>query len=753
MNEKINELKDEIIKYFKKHLNIQINTDKVEIKDNLYYCISGFIKNENHIVIILTEKIDEKILKNIEKYKIDFIKNNEINEGRIKIFLIIFQDELNYETIKQLHLKNFYLFFDTVIPRLSLSVIDYFNLLDNPIPDFVTVISEYDEMMLKYKDHIELEAGNKLFYYKWLNEVKPIFSEEESNKIYWEKNIIDANLKPEIDLKPSKESKEKKTFAPRNTYYSKETQSTIIYPDIDKLKTENGIEDYVLYRFQTTRSTLLKYRYFELLIYWKSNRLNRPQCFKDLITIIKEIIEGIKNNLLSFNYPYLILVTYYHRGIEVISKYFNLFSDEEKKLYFDYYFQNIEFFRANKEYRWILDLIEILTIYKPLIPLIYEKKDYIYTLLNEMLVFFDSNINLKPATIDIITEINKILKEEHIDTIKEKANSYFIEAKTRADKEDFLSAIHFINISRNIYLSNEGKYKTEIDSINLLAKEWHKKQKGQMKGINIEFEEGEKLKKVFDDYIDKLSKMVNKSAIEVFFTDSSLIMSEKAFNDALKTAETGVFLSLAHTMLLDENRTVFNPSDEDENKLLQYWLWYSRLIQIYLPSINYIFYHCLDKQIFTIENIIDYIKNEEFIEENDKQIIIEAFKVYNQGFFASSISLITPLIEKFFRDISAINGDDIKYSNIHSYHNVKLDDMIQEAEKLIGFPKNMVLLGRFLFTIERGGYYLRHKIAHCLAKYEEINNKGLNEIILWYVSYCFISLNVVLKKSKNEEGK
>ncbi len=742
--EKNENVMTELINGFNKRFNLTLKE-----KDNVLQ-----ISSEIKLIFILNYKIDIiiYIIDDINKYTIDIIneKKKELIKKDIfknkKIFhYLVSLKNPNSDLKVQFNENNYYTFFDDVEVRLCTKIIDYYNIsiTNDKKYTFNEIIEGYENIMTDYKESPESKGASYLYHFFWLNDVFPFLSKDDSKYLNWEKNIIDCKLKPELSKYDKKKEDSGKTIS--SAYSYKDINGNIIfYPNLIELKNQSGIEDYIYERLKQTNILLLRYRYYEFLLFWNSKKITKPDCFKDIIIILKKIILETNNNKVNFNYINLSLMPYYQRIIEIYNKYTNVFNSQEIDEFKDYILGKLKELEKNNDYRYILDILEFISIYNKISNLLIGNYLYFYELLEKGIKYYqESNNNiLEIAYLECYQSIIGIYKnKEDLDFNQLKAESFKNESLRKIKENNYLGAIHFIKLARDQYLSNEGKHKDNIKEIDKYLREWHKLQSKDMKKIETEYDTTE-IKKQCDEYIEKLSRINKNDAIKTFFSDYNLVISEDSFYNSLKITENSLLSAIASRSLLDEERTVFSPQTEEENKELEEWMWYGNLIQIFLPSINYIFNNLLGKNIISIDDIINYILSSKNITENDKKYIIEGYKTYQNKFYSSSISLLTPLVERFFRYLKASTGDDLKYTKNKSYYNISLDEMIKESN-IYGIPSNIIRFGRYFFSQERGGFNLRNFLSHGLVNYDVINNKGINEIVLWFICLCYFNLKTI----------
>lgn len=735
-------LKNNIKEEFKKRFNIDADFENnIDIKDD--YVLLRFFNSEKLLGIIIISNINNTNINDLNEYRnhIMFNEGDKVNNFTY-YFFIVSLEIIPEKTLNELHKNNYSCFnISNVEEKYFISeILDYYFYLGQPIPTFQDIILEIEDKSLKEGEHYEHVVTSILNKYFLINNAKPIWSDEELSYATSEYKIFSATMKTEISERFSDINSYGKTFIPSMSFKTKDGKE-IQTPDIENLGKDKGINKYIFDRYHSTRNHFFKRRYIELLIFWNSNLLNKPTCFLELIKTIQDEIECVKLNIDKFKYPDMHLTYIYHRFIEVVLKYNSTFNNDLKIQLYKYYYDYIENLKQRNEFRWILDMIENLFLYNIKPPFFFEENfNNLKNLIEDGWSYYidAKNYILEMAYIDLLSKM-KVLKDEYFDKDEALASSFERHANERAKKDEFLVATSLIEDAIKKLQNNKQKHKEKINKLKIIHKEWAKKSLKNLKAITtkIPFDKEEIIKQR-EPYLAYLSNMNTDDAIKIFFTDPQLLMPEEVFLNHLKIIQNSIASKLLTPVIVDERGTVLRPRTEEEKQELDEFRCYSLIAQFDIERLNYFFNTIIDRKIFTTENIKNFIQANYILRDDEKSYLIEAFSQYENKSYASSISLVAPMVERFFRGLLENTAEDVKHKVSGIEYNVSLDDMIKKSISA-GFPTNIVRFGRYLFS-RSDCLNVRNNVAHGLVAFNWLNNKYLNEIVLWFVANCYFGI-------------
>lgn len=618
-------------------------------------------------------------------------------------------------------------------------IVNYFLISNIGLPCFNEVQEKVLEHCMENPEHYGHKASSFIAKYRNYNYALKRWTDDEIKKSSWEIQIFNSVLKTAKGGYGNK-SFEGQTFAPLSTYKLKDG-TEVHNPDLEKLKQEDGLDDYVFSRYQNVEFVLFKRRYLEFLLFSNSKRVKRPEVFNNLLLLLEKEIQYLRNNKDKISHTDLHISELMKRYIEVINNYYSSFSTEyleERERYIKDYIDTLE---KNKCYRWIIDIPRFLELYPKVLKLLENEIDRIIDLLFQGETFFNDqkNSSLQEGCLEGIATLKKIKKED-FDLNTHLAEVKYQHALQMVAQGSYLGGVSLLESAINLLKSSDGK-KERIKEFSELHRKWAKIAPTEMKRIETKIEiPYSEIEEERNQYISLIADIKNvEDRIGYFFRDANVLITEEAFQKLLESTKQGIAAHIPRTVL-GEIGTVKRPlSDEDQDEMYEFQ-WYGTIIAPYLDKIIYLFSNFLDKNIFSLDDIINSIEKNEAIQKDDKLFLKEGIELFRIERFAASSYILFHLIERFFRLISAEVNQDIKYKSRGVEFNVSLDDLIKDSAEH-SFPKSLVRFFRYFFS-RVDGINLRNTMAHSLTDYNFLNSKGIALVMLWSTLICYNNLVV-----------
>jgi hypothetical protein len=660
--------------------------------------------------------------------------------------LVVITDSIEDDLRKTLHTRNIGVIHYYGIEkdkfedfRCADLVRKYILFLKQKKPTYSEIITKFEELLETQPDHGDHEGSSFLFRYVNLNQVKPYLADKEADWVYWEALLITCQMRTEIGFREEiKESEEKDSsvFTPLFTTKN-EDGTTYSHPDLNEMNNDD-VKAYYSLRLQKTQTIPLKVRYLEFLIEYNFVGLSRPMCYRDLIENLMLHSEWILKNKKNIKFYEIDHTKSLHRMIEVLSKYFTAFDQEFRETVYTYYMSKFEQYRVEKSYRWMLDLIRILLLYKNIKEFLDLNISLFVKVAEEGFAYFkqQNNVSLSESYIEIIADLQKSLNAKY-DKYWNLGELYETEAKRFSSSGGNSVACHFIEMALSAFEKSSTKDENRIKELKKLYSDTALKAKDELKKIEAKIPIDEKVFQERDLYVQRLSELPDAEAkLNYFFGDSSLLLSESFFQKLFEQSQSGL-AGLMPLTIVDERGTVAKATNKEEEREIREFSIYGTSSILYLDKIAYIFDKGVERSIFVKDEMVAGLKGIG-VEPKRISVVEESLELFFKGHYLASSSILIPLIENYFRSLRQPNKDDIKFKKSGVEYNVSLDAMILDSQEA-GMPLSVIRFARFLLT-HKAGLNLRNKFFHGFIDFEKANLRIYATWILWLSFFLALSI-------------
>lgn len=366
------------------------------------------------------------------------------------------------------------------------------------------------------------------------------------------------------------------------------------------------------------------------------------------------------------------------------------------------------------------------------------------------------NIHSAIDMLELGEEVDHRLGQETHCWRKEIAESYEMLTK-QGEKDNNSAALTFCQLA----LENYKRIKDE-EKIKKLEKKYSElKNSMRFAEIRTEIDSTEHIKR-YRDIAAKVIQNETEELIKILMLDKSLLPK---YRDMEKIAEEHskqfVLQHFVPAEIIDQSgHPAEHFSDGDEKKyfgILQKYKWELELNKIYL--INEIFFAAIRENKLSSEILLRFLSRNSWFGKNISRKIRNRTIKYNwlnliapslheyfiqmQYHFAHSgcppnlvlsVDSLTLKIEGLIRDICRLSGETTFYMTKDSKNRnvVREKDihalLCEEAIKKL-FDEDDMLFLRFLL-VEKAGYNLRHRVAHCLMLFQEYSTSHMHLLIL-----------------------
>lgn len=413
-------------------------------------------------------------------------------------------------------------------------------------------------------------------------------------------------------------------------------------------------------------------------------------------------------------------------------------------------------FSSTSSFAMRLHLIDLMLKHKG----IFQPEDYndVVNICEKLIE--DNYSKSKHSAIDILTKIINVEKKLGNDIVKYERRIAEVWEALSLEREDDTNLVstEFCKNAIKIY-----KKIKDVQKVKELEKKFNKLRKSiKLSEFGQEIDLTEMMKE-FRKYADKLSENEPFVIIRSLMTDKGLLPTYVEVEKQAQENSKHSFLShLANSSILDRNgNTAQYFSDEDEHN-------YHEILQSYHFSlelskrnlISEIFFACIKKKKFTADAILSFLNQHSWLGKelqmstnggktipycwlaliapalNEYFVNIE-FYLRNPVNYPNLVLCIDSLvlkIEGMLRDICEFKGvTTYKFKNDKKGRSISqekdIHELLYEEEVAKLIDKDDLLFFKFLL-VEKGGYNLRHKVAHSLMTFYEYNIHYMNLLIM-----------------------
>lgn len=482
--------------------------------------------------------------------------------------------------------------------------------------------------------------------------------------------------------------------------------------------------EYYYKRAQETTNPVLKTRYLDVIWEYKSPTDGKLK-LKLADDLIKSCLELAKLCESSSNSEMLMIDSYY-RAVSVA---LSLNITAQLKNIINLVNTVIDSLYTNAQYRWILDLAEI-------ILMVYEKQKSLFDEnyldnLNNRLDFIQENykqnndFHLQRETLKILDTLTRLRKQKNNTPIIKIAESFIDEAKRRIADKNYLSAAHFYEMALREYMKTPDK-----EMVKKLKTEVRKCYKSAVQGEEFKQIGGQitiPQKDLDNIYNYFVSQPTLRDAL--YLLGASFIPDiETAKENVKKELQKSIFMQFAKITPLSNDLKVVEINTEDEkfNWRLNNYLITSVSINSYLV-IGRILDTLRQQKKLSLRTLMKYFDDWGFMEPKNISIIEIGLERYFKQDYVSALYILVPQFESTLRNLLFNAGIDVTSFKVKTgtFEEKPFGFLFQEdVKKALG---NNLIKYIAVVMVEKTGLNLRNEVAHgllgrgkCLKSFTDI---------------------------------
>lgn len=589
-------------------------------------------------------------------------------------------------------------------------------------------------------DDTDQRCRSFLKLYLDYNDVRPFWSQTDLSAANLEYSILSATLTTERSSRPSGRIEIGKTFRPSFTWTDGSGKSQS-FPDIDSLKTVDN-QLYVVRRADTSSAPLLKYRYLELLLYWGNGSAERPTLAKRIVEEIDKLIILEKANAHKFKFPGISLAARYHRMIEIVNGMYSVFSESERTSSAQKYMDFLNDLWQN-DIRWTLEGVENLILNTRVFDIIKanpSSESVLFSMINAGVAHYDSlgEFHLQRGFLTVKHLLEKEFKRvERSSQIREVAESYEKEAIAAEMENNYPVAAAALETSIQIYSQAKSQFSEKISE---LASKYKYAASESVKSLKLtEFElpkdTTDKWMRELEAQVAEIKDKPKGIGLIALFCNPQFVIAKETFEQNFESTNNSLFRNFA-SHIVDVERTVLKPSNEQEQREIHYWSWYGKLVTITFQGLNFRMSNLLGSH-FHLDDLEKLLREAVILPQDDFDIVHRALGNFFADRYFEFSAIALPMLERFFRRYS---GAELKFKKTGVDFPTSLDDFIKESVSL-GFPDNIGLLARYILA-HKAGLNLRNLYAHGQIQFKQLNTKFYANLVLWLLLFCFLGFSV-----------
>lgn len=394
----------------------------------------------------------------------------------------------------------------------------------------------------------------------------------------------------------------------------------------------------------------------------------------------------------------------------------------------------------NKNYRWCLDLTEILLQYE----LTKEEVDKIIEINKDAETFYknENNYHIQKAFLLNLIEIYKHIKNDTIiKNINEQiAESYKLEGDYVKEnrKPGNLIAAHFYEQSALKY-KNLGKKEISDELINKV-KECYKL--GEQEFIKIKTSMDIPMNEI-DEYVNELLKLTPKEVLKQISIDDSLLPNIHKATLKADEDKTFIGITLMPFSTIRDSKKIYDSIKNDEP--LDHNIRRNILLQIQVTKVilTRIFEKLKKKSFLTQKILMEFFSESTFFDKENLEFIEVGIERYFKKDYISSLHILVPQLEGVIRKMLE-NVIQVTKITPKRMQDMTFNEILKKEETWKNFGDNFVIY-LYLVLVSQQSLNLRNDIAHGFIKKDICTKETVNLIIHMFIiltSFKLINIEI-----------
>lgn len=728
---KLGQIRDAITKGLDAELKIKCATTEIK-RDGVRAEIIDASDSDKKFAIVITEP---DAIPHIQE-QFDLFLSRQLS------VIVITPTPLSEAERENLHKKGLFTFLadDAEYHAYVAFLLHYIYVINEPKLSFRDFMTQLESKASDISDETDQRCRSFLKLYLDYNNALPFWSQTDLSAANLEYSILSATLTTERSARPSSQTEIGKTFRPSFTWTDSAGKSRS-FPDIDSLKTPDN-QLYVLNRADTSAAPILRYRYLELLMYWGSSSAERPALAKRIIAEIDNLITLEKANAHKFKFPGINLTTRYHRMIEIVNGMYSVFSDSERISYAQKYMDFLNDLWRN-DIRWTLEGVENLILNTRVFDLLKANRSSesaLFSMINAGVVHYESlgEHHLQRGFLKVKHLLEKEFKRANrLSQIREVAESYEKEALAAEAANNYPVAVAALETSIQIFSQAKSEFSEKISELTPKYKHAARESVKSLKLTEFELPKDttDKWMRELEAQVGEIKNKSKGTGLIALFCNPQFVIAKETFEKNFESTNNSLFRIFANH-IVDGERTVLKPSNDQEQRDIHYWSWYGKLVTITFQGLNFRMSNLLGSH-FLLDDLEKFLREAVILSEDDFDILQRALANFFAGRYYEFSAIALPMLERFFRRYS---GAELNFKKTGVDFPTSLDDFIKESVSL-GFPDNVGLLARYMLA-HKAGLNLRNLYAHGQLQFKQMNTKFYANLVLWLLLFCFLGFSV-----------
>lgn len=200
---------------------------------------------------------------------------------------------------------------------------------------------------------------------------------------------------------------------------------------------------------------------------------------------------------------------------------------------------------------------------------------------------------------------------------------------------------------------------------------------------------------------------------------------------------------IGQTLIGDKGRILANiaPFHKDVESHLA--LRITESINLNNLFMHFVFEEAFKRELFTKENIFEFVKKSILIEQSKYFILSKALDYFLNKEYMSFMYLIIPQIEEAVRNLQELNGGNVLIFKNGGYLVKTFDTLLREAVVVETLGEDLALYYRMVFTDQKG-LNLRNDLAHGIINEEKFRKQNADLVL-----HCLLALAMIRKNESS----
>ncbi|MEH7076970.1 DUF4209 domain-containing protein [Neobacillus drentensis] len=521
------------------------------------------------------------------------------------------------------------------------------------------------------------------------------------------------------------------------------------WPDVSTYTIDDFL--YINSRLEKTENVFLRCRYADFLLEYSNNvGVKAFPIAKIFMGSLELVVDSYVENDDDIG-----LIDLLARGFQISLKMIN---QEMLQVVADKALTIMDKFEESKEYRWILELAEMIReVAESKLASRLTKTQYencFSALVNGKQHYWDTQEHHFHRSFceEIINWSNIVeLALEEVERLKLEIGTSFeaeaIHQQGRVDKSAIVKA-HFYELAMQHY-SNIGNTQ-KIEEMKVKIRQSYEQSEGEFKEFSYSYDlPKELIEKIINPYLD----LDILKALEVLSITHSFIPDLKLVEEQTKKQEkkSPIQFLVSRSILDDGKKIVQGVEDRDSYKLAydsNYMMHLSMNISMLLMLI---FERLVKDKGLTADDFVKKISSWPLLHQKNSYLVESGIRKFFENDFVSSLHILVPQFESCLRRMFSQAGfatTSIKRGM--AQHEETFNEFLnrEDIKNVLGETLHRYIQ---MIMVEQTGLNLRNKIAHGLISIEECNKQNNITVLYLYLLITSFVLNDHDKDNENSE--